>query len=151
MTVNGNCTPGAVYRENANVHLVYMAGKAPKKVTPRPKRPQYQRTYIKQWRDHRKLTQEQLAERVSFYLAERGLAKGYTYATIGRLERGLVRYTQPIMEAIADALRTDVASLLMRDPTDPDAIWTLWERAKPAQRAEIAEIAEVVLKRAAAK
>lgn len=61
---------------------------------------------------------------------------------ISRLERGERPYTQDLLEAAADALSTDVASLLMRDPTAPDFVWSIWERIPQAARAQ----AEAVLK-----
>jgi transcriptional regulator with XRE-family HTH domain len=84
----------------------------------------FRRTYIRKWRQHRQLTLEQLADRV-----------GVTAAAISLLERGLIGYTQKTLEAIAEALQTDPASLLMRDPTDaeaiwsmdPEAIWSIWD------------------------
>jgi hypothetical protein len=51
-----------------------------------------------------------------------------------------------VLETVAERLSTDVASLLMRDPTDPDAIWSLWERAKPGERRMILDIARTILK-----
>lgn len=146
--VKANCTPDVLYRDNCHVHDTYMAEKKAKKVVPRPKRPDYQRTFVKQWRDYRNMTQEQLAERVSAFLIERGAKKGYTYASIGRLERGLMPYSQPVLEALADSLGTDPASLLIRDPTDASGIWTIWEKALPAERATITEHAEIVVKKA---
>jgi transcriptional regulator with XRE-family HTH domain len=123
-----------------------MPSKKSKKQGQRSKRP-FQRTFIKQWRDYRELSQEQLAERVTAYLVEHGTGDGYTHASIGRLERGLMPYSQPILEALADSLGTDPASLLIRDPTDPTGIWTIWEKALPEQRATITEHAEIVVKK----
>lgn len=148
--VKTNCTPGVLYGDKSPVHDVYMAGKKEKKVVSRLKRPQYRPPFIKQWRAYRnKMTQEQLAERVTTYLQERGIAKSYSYASVGRVENGKMPYTQPILEAMAHALGTDPASLLIRDPTDPTGIWTIWEKALPAERQTITEHAEVVVKRAA--
>lgn len=146
--VKPNCTPHVLYRDKLPVHDAYMPVKKAKSVVPRPKRV-FQRTYVKQWRKYRNdMTQEQLAERVSTFLAERGVKKGYTYASVGRLENGKIGYTQLILEALADALGTDPASLLIRDPTDPTGIWTIWEKALPAERAEITDHAEIVVKKA---
>lgn len=147
MQVKPNCTPGVLYRGKSYVHDVYMVDKKAKKVVPRLKRPEYQKTFIKQWREYRTMTQEKLAERVTAFLLERGAKKGYTYASIGRLERGLMPYSQPVLEALADSLGTDPASLLIRDPTDPTGIWTIWEKALPAERATITEHAEIVVKK----
>lgn len=100
----------------------------------RPKR-QRRRTFIKQWREYRDLTQDALAERL-----------GTSKASISRIETGDQAYTQDFLEACADALRTDPASLLMRDPTDDEAVWSVWEQAKPGERQMIESIVNSVLK-----
>jgi transcriptional regulator with XRE-family HTH domain len=51
------------------------------------------RQFIRHWRKHRGLTQEQLAERV-------GIARSY----LTKIERGDRRYDQPFMEAAALAV-----------------------------------------------
>ena len=70
-----------------------------------PKRDQYQPSFIKEWRDHRQLTQEKLAERV-----------GVSVPTISRVETGKSPYNQPLMEAIAEALQCSVSDLIARKP-----------------------------------
>lgn len=82
------------------------------RVRPLPKR-RLPRHYIKQWRAFRGLTQEQLAERV-----------GVTHGTISQLERGLIAYTQPMLESLAFALQCEPADLIMRNP-EGDA-WSPW-------------------------
>lgn len=141
------CALGVLYRDNLPVHDAYMPAK---KVVSRPKRPEFRPPFIKQWRKYRnEMTQEQLAERVATYLTERGLARGYSHASVGRIENGKMPYKQPVLEAMADALGTDAASLLIRDPTDPEGIWTLWEKALPVERQTITEHAQIVVKRRA--
>jgi transcriptional regulator with XRE-family HTH domain len=108
-----------------------------KKVVPRPKPAQFRRTFIRHWREHRGLTLEQLAERV-----------GTTHASLSRIERGKQPYTQPLLEAVAEALQTDVASLLMRDPTGPEDIWSVWDQAKAGERRVIVDIAKTIIKSA---
>ena len=121
--------------ENRPVHNGYMA----QKVKTRFKVP-LQPTFIRQWRAHRGLTIEALADRVATKLGR------FTHASLSRIERGKQPYSQPILEALADALRTDTWSLLHRDPTDPDGIWSIWDQAKPAQRKMIVDIAKTLLK-----
>jgi transcriptional regulator with XRE-family HTH domain len=122
MTVKAFCTRGVVYPEGNGVHDVYMAKKVPPKVVSRL-RPLYQRTFIRDWRKFRELSQEELAEKVGEYLEERGIKeKGYSYASIGRIETGKMPYSQPVMEAIADALEVTVETLIARPPpSSPDA------------------------------
>jgi hypothetical protein len=62
------------------------------------------------------------------------------------LERGLRGYTQDMLEALAEALTTDPASLLMRDPSDPEAIWSIWDQAKPGERRRIVEVAKALIR-----
>ncbi len=42
--------------------------------------------------------------------------------------------------------RPDPASLLMRNPIDPEAIWSLWDAAKPGERQMIVDLARTVTK-----
>lgn len=64
-------------------------------------RKQYRKTYIREWRKHRHLTLEQLANRV-----------GMTPSGLSLLERGQSGYTQGILEALAEALATTPSALL---------------------------------------
>ena len=100
----------------------------------RPKRA-HRRTFIKQWREYRNLTQDELAERLET-----------SKASISRIEGGQQAYTQDFLEACADALMTDPASLLMRNPADEEAVWSLWDKAKVGERQMIEEIVRTVVK-----
>lgn len=93
------------------------------------------RTFIKQWREHRGLSQAQLADRLDT-----------SESSISRIESGTQPYTQDVLEAIAEALQTDVASLLMRDPSTPEAMWSIWDQAQPGQRKMIEDLARTVVK-----
>src|SRR5262245_37560356 len=93
------------------------------------------KTYFKEWRLYRGLTQQRLADRMNT-----------TKANISRIESGKQAYTQDYLEACADALNIDPASLIMRDPSDPAAIWSLWEQAKPAQRQQIVRATHKIMK-----
>lgn len=121
-----------MYASKAVVHVVYMA--QGKRGRPAPK-PKHRPTFIRQWREARELTLEELAERI-----------GTTHATLSRVERGLIPYGQEMLEMIAEELGTDVASLIMRNPTDPDGIWSIWEKARPGERKMIVDIAKTVVK-----
>jgi transcriptional regulator with XRE-family HTH domain len=119
---------GASVRYNYSVDNRGMA----KKVIPRLKRPVYQRTFIRQWREHRELTLEALGERI-----------GMSHVSLSRIERGLQPYSQPVLEAIAKALRTDAASLIMRNPEEP-GIWSIWDNASQGDQRKIIEIARTI-------
>lgn len=98
-------------------------------------------TFIRAWRKHRGLTLERLSSRLE-ELGQKELGP----SQLSMLERGERGYTQDTLEALADALGTDVASLLIRNPGDPEAIWSVWEQAKPGQRRAIVEVAKTLLK-----
>lgn len=106
----------------------------PKRIAYRTKTPR-RRTFFRQWREHRGFTQEQLAERLET-----------SVASISRLESGTQPYTQDVLEALADALHTDPASLIMRNPADPEAMWSIWDQAKSGERQLIEELARSVVK-----
>lgn len=92
-----------------------------------------QRHYIREWRKHRGLTQLQLAERI-------GIDKGY----VSKIENGKRRYDQPFLEAAAEVLRCEPADLIIRDPSDPDGIWAIWDQLKPVERSQVVEIAKTI-------
>ena len=85
-------------------------------------------TFIREWRQYRGLTLERLAARV-----------GVTAGALSQLERGLTNYTQPMLEALADALGCEPADLLMRRPGGDD-MWTIYESLQPAQKHQAREI-----------
>ena len=92
-------------------------------------------TFFKQWRIHRQLSQERLAERLDT-----------SVASVSRIETGRQPYTQDYLEALASALQTDPASLLMRNPEDPEAIWSIWDNAKQGERKKILDMARSIVK-----
>jgi transcriptional regulator with XRE-family HTH domain len=92
-----------------------------------------QRHFIREWRKHRGLTQAQLAERI-------GIAESY----VSKIESGKRRYDQPFLEAAADVLRCDPADLIIRDPSDPDGIWTVWDTIPVTKRAQALALLKVI-------
>jgi DNA-binding XRE family transcriptional regulator len=62
--------------------------------------------FFKQWRAHRGLSQEHLAERLDT-----------SVASVSRIETGRQPYTQDYLEALASVLQTDPVSLRTRDPS----------------------------------
>jgi DNA-binding Xre family transcriptional regulator len=95
----------------------------------------FRRTFIREWRQHRNLTLEQLAGRVDM-----------TASHFSMLERGLRGYRQETLEVIAEALQTDTGSLIMRNPQDNEAIWSIWDHAKQGERQMITDIARTIVK-----
>lgn len=71
--------------------------------------------YIREWREWRGLTQEQLAGRVAILTEKDAM----DVSTISKIETGARGYRQPVLEAFAEALGCDPPDLL-RPPPRPD-------------------------------
>jgi transcriptional regulator with XRE-family HTH domain len=95
--------------------------------------PMSQRHFIREWRKHRGLTQDQLAERI-----------GINRAYISKIESGARRYDQPFLEAAAEVLQCAPADLIMRNPADPEGIWSVWDSLTGPQRVQVIEIAKTL-------
>ncbi len=89
------------------------------------------KTYIREWRKHRHLTQDQLGERLNV-----------TGGTISQLEAGRINYTQAMLEALAEALGcpNGPADLLMRNPLDTDSPYSILDSMTPVERKRAAAI-----------
>lgn len=96
---------------NLPVHALYMV-----------KKPVDPRHFLRAWRKHRDYTLEFAAEAV-----------GITHATLSRIERGKVPYSQPLLEALAQLYRCEPADLIMRDPLSGGP-WSIWDQIPPEQR-----------------
>ena len=112
----GDIISGTIISQQAKILAVLSGGNFGKcknvsmaKVTPRQKSGP-PRHFIREWRKHRNLTMEQLAEII-----------GVTQGAISQLERGQTNYTQPMLEALADALHCRPYDLIMRTPEEAAA------------------------------
>lgn len=95
----------------------------------RQKKRQLRKTHLRAWRLFKNLTQEQAAERI-----------GIDYTTLGRIERGLVPYSQALLEAAAEAYGCEPWDLLNVDPTkerDVVDLTGLLKQATPEDRQAI--------------
>lgn len=105
-----------------------------KKPTSRFKEPAGRPHYVRQWRKYRGYTQEQLAERAEM-----------SPANVSQIENSKQDYTQATLERLASALQCEPADLLMRDPSQTEVPWSLWEQAKTSQREQIISIMKVIV------
>lgn len=88
--------------------------------------------YIWEWRQFRKtMSLRRLADRLSDPASN---SRSISDASLSRIERGFQPYNQPQLEAIASALNCTPADLIMRDPLDTEAPWSIWDALKPHQR-----------------
>lgn len=93
-------------------------------------------TFIRQWRNFRHKTLVQVAEELHM-----------THGQLSRIERGLQPYNQELLERLADLYRCDVVDLLIRDPSQPESIWSIWDRAQPGERRQITDVASALVRR----
>lgn len=91
--------------------------------------------YIKEWRKHRGLTQEQLAERI-------GVDRTY----VSKIEKFRKRYDQPFLEAAASALNCEPADLIIRNPADEAAIWSIWDQISAPDRDQALRVLQAFVK-----
>ena len=85
--------------------------------------------FIKAWRKYRKLTLEQVAERLDV-----------TAGALSQLERGDIGYTQPMLEALAEALNCEPSDLIVRDPGASAGIMLIWDQIPEADRAQALKV-----------
>lgn len=99
--------------------------------------------YLREWRKHRgfksidaaiEAAKEILADRVIAEGEEGDLKRiGLSQSNMSRVESGKIPYNQDLLEILAEVYRTDPASLIMRNPLDPQAIWSIMDGVEPAQ------------------
>lgn len=101
-------------------------------VTPRPKKAK-RRYYFREWRKHRGLTLQRLADR-----------SGLSAGGLSQLETGKQGFTDTTLEVLADALNCEPGDLLTRNPLDKAAPWSVWETLTPMQREQATEMLKIL-------
>lgn len=102
--------------------------------------------FIREWRKHRGLTLERLAERV-----------GVTAGALSQLERGEVNYTQPMLEALAESLQTTPGALVSWTPDrqpgvqgsntpEQSALHRLADQISPEDALKLVQMAQIFLR-----
>lgn len=97
-----------------------------------------QRHFLKEWREFLNLNQEAAADRI-----------GVTQSKLSRIENYKTPYDQDFLEEAAIAYGVSPASLIMRDPTDTDSIWSIQDqlqKATPEKRQQVIDFVDFVLK-----
>lgn len=120
--VNGKCSCEAIRLVPDMRDTLCMAGKS------------LRTTFIRQWRNHRHKTLVQVAEELHV-----------THGYLSKVERGKLPYNQELLEKLAEIYNCDVVDLLIRDPSQPSKMWSLWDQAKPGQRRQIEAVAEALI------
>jgi transcriptional regulator with XRE-family HTH domain len=89
--------------------------------------------YIREWRKRRGLTLEKLAERI-----------GMTHQNLGKIERFKVPYNQGLLELLAVELGCEPADLIVRDPSQTESIWTIWDQLSAVERNQAVEVVKAI-------
>lgn len=119
--VNSPCAPGTIGRILHFPHYVHMEHNR-------------QRHFLREWRKHRGKTLEQVAE-----------ALFMSHGNLSKIERGKVPYTQDLLEKLADLYMCSPPDLIIRDPSDPIDIWSVWDHAKPGDKRKIVSAARIIV------
>lgn len=94
------------------------------------------KTFIREWRKHRGKVLVQVAEHLHM-----------THGQLSKIERGQQPYNQELLERLAEMFMCEPVDLIIRNPLEPDNIWSIWSKAKPGERAQIIAVAEALVKR----
>ncbi len=92
-------------------------------------------TFIRDWRKWRDLTLERLADRV-----------GVSTGALSQLERGEVGYTQPMLEALAEALNCEPADLLTYSPQAVKELRSIWAAIPEENREQAMKVLQTFMK-----
>lgn len=122
--VNKQCSHADILRTALAAHTVHM-GKKPH--------------FLREWRTYRNKTLVQVADVLHM-----------THGNLSKIERGLVPYNQELLERLAALYMCEPADLIIRDPSEPIDIWSVWDRAKSGDKAKIVSIARTIVDDSAA-
>lgn len=121
-------------------YKLFMRGDLAWLMPPKPKKKATKHPiYFREWRQYRELTQEQAAERLHM-----------DQSTLSRIERGIVPYDRDFLAVAAFAYMCEPADLLIRNPLQRDAVWSIMDnlrKATPAEQEQLRAIAEAFLKK----
>jgi transcriptional regulator with XRE-family HTH domain len=108
-------------------------------------RRKYNKTYIREWREHRGLSLRRLADRIELSDED---GDALSYVSLNRIELGKQPYSQPILEALAHALDVTVVDLLSVDPTKEGQVVDLMSLLKDRDPDLVRRVIEALPKRA---
>jgi transcriptional regulator with XRE-family HTH domain len=87
------------------------------------------RFYLKEWREHRGLSQSELARRIAT-----------TSSRISEVESGVERYNETLLQRLADALECDIADLVLGPPETLSEARLALHRLDPDQMRVAAQV-----------
>lgn len=99
--------------------------------------------YLRQWRKASGLSLQGVRDKAEALYEGRVVAEGeevdlkkigLSHSTLSRIESFQVPYNQRLLEVLAEVYGTDVPSLIMRNPEEPESIWSIMDQIPVAQR-----------------
>lgn len=99
--------------------------------------------YLRQWRKAAGLSLEGVRDKAEAMMGDRVVAEGeevdlnkigLSHSTLSRIESFKVPYNQRLLEVLAEVYGTDVASLIIRNPADPEGIWSIYDQIPETER-----------------
>lgn len=99
--------------------------------------------YLRQWRKAAGLSLQGVRDKAEALFEDRVVAEGeevdlnkigLSHSTLSRIESFKVPYNQKLLEVLAEVYGTDVASLIIRDPTEPEGIWSIYDQIPVTER-----------------
>jgi DNA-binding XRE family transcriptional regulator len=90
--------------------------------------------YLREWRKFRSKTLVQAAEYLHM-----------SHGSLSKIERGQVPYNQKLLEKLAELYMCEPADLIIRDPSEPIDIWSIWDQAKPGDKRKIVSVAKTIV------
>lgn len=101
------------------------------------------RHYLRQWREAAGLSLRAVGDKAEALFADRVVAEGEAAdlgkiglhaSTLSRIEQFKIPYNEALLEVLAEVYGTDPASLIMRNPADPDGLWSIYDQIPAADR-----------------
>lgn len=99
--------------------------------------------FLREWRRFRGLSMEAACEAAAAIVQDRVIAEGEegSLARIGlsqpnlsRIETGKTPYNQTLLEVLAEVYQTDIPSLIMRNPEEPESIWSIYDQLPASEK-----------------
>lgn len=115
IAVKPDCAQAGMEACPATVHHLHMSARAKQKIKKTAAKAGYHPTFMRAWREDRKRTLEDLAEKC-----------GKKHGQISRIERGLQPYSQQVLETYARELDCSVVDLLTREPGQAESFLSIW-------------------------
>jgi transcriptional regulator with XRE-family HTH domain len=73
-------------------------------------------------------------------LRELGKRIGISHVSLRRIETGETDWNETTLSLLAQALGTDVPSLLARDPHQTEDVWGMWSQLSDADRRQLVDV-----------